>query len=105
MGPHGKSQDYLNIAQTAIELPPPHSAGQWALFSGRFEQIRKITVLTVHKFHKASWQALTQANAYLNFNFYCMSSPNQPGNGFSEPPPQKKQKKQKTIKSPNLWGG
>ena len=41
-------------------------------FPDRFEQIRNITVLTVHKGQKASWWALTpfltQANAYLNFN-------------------------------------
>ena len=37
-------------------------------FSGRFQQILQITVLTVHKCHKASWQALTQAIALY---FHC----------------------------------
>ena len=48
------------------------------LFSDWFKQICPITVLTVYKCHKASWQALTKANAHLNFNFHSISALNQP---------------------------
>ena len=36
----------------------PRPSLKRALFSDRFQQIRQITVLTVHKCHKASWKAL-----------------------------------------------
>ena len=44
--------------------PPTHPGTLGHFFPGQFEHIRKITILTVHKCHKASWKALTQANAY-----------------------------------------
>ena len=58
------------------EISQGQSPREISKVEGNLEQICQMTVLMVHKCHKASWQtltpSLTQANAHLNFNFHCI---------------------------------
>ena len=71
--------------------PPRQSTTGWFFCWRKHFDLSKFVKSPFWQYKRAFSPSLTQANANLNFNFHCISTPNHPGNCF-DPPPQQKSK-------------